>query len=495
MQVPAEAAPRRPRKLVAASFGAALGIVTIAVWWPQIADVGFLGWDAFAALDDARLRTPSDLLRVLTSPFMGRNHPTAVFFRPVTTLTISAGDAVHGLSATGFHATTLALHAVAAAMLGLWLRRLLGSAVPALIGAVLFAVHPAHLETLPYLARRGEVLVALGGFAALLAAERGRYRAAALLCLLAAFSKETGLIFAPLVLLRGVARGVRPVRVGSWLAAAVVVWLFARAEVLGGTGGYRPLTGGATPPEEPPSPWANLLHGLALPPGTVLRAALPWLAAALALSGVALGLLRGRVSGRRTHEAPLVVLLAGAGLFFAAPYVAGIGFFSWYAYVPLAFACGAVALVVHLAVDAWRRGDAAGRVVAGLGLALTAAVGATWIRATAGGSAEGMRVATRAADAYLAGVDAALSMQPRPRTAVVSPAPVLCRSGEREILVLLPYSVVAWSALTHPDVDLVVLAPDAETPRGAPPGRVHLVFAPLVFDADAPPQPVEVVVR
>jgi len=143
--------------------------------------------------------------------------------RPLTKLSFAL-DHQAGLGLVGFHATSLAIH-LAAALLALALLRRLegwtvaagagGAALPArrtgwaaLLGALLFAVHPVQTEAVTYLSGRAVALAALLSLASLGTWLRGRERgrpwlvhAASPLLLAGALASKESAAPLPLVLL------------------------------------------------------------------------------------------------------------------------------------------------------------------------------------------------------------------------------------------------------------------------------------------------------
>jgi len=133
--------------------------------------------------------------------------------RPILKLTYALNHEC-GLGLAGFHAVNLALHAAAAVLAYALLRRL-GQRLelpdarpPALLGALVFALHPVQTEAVTYLSGRSSSLaglLALGSALAFVAGrERGRrwlvHLASPLLLLLALGAKE-GAVVLPAALL------------------------------------------------------------------------------------------------------------------------------------------------------------------------------------------------------------------------------------------------------------------------------------------------------
>lgn len=135
------------------------------------------------------------------------------YYRPVVLLSLWADARLAGLFPPIFHLTNVLLH-TANALLLLALLRTLGSAAPvALLAALVFAAHPAHTESVAFVAGRTDLwatfFVLIGALC--WAAERAgagsrsvALRAAGLAAaFLAALSKETALLLPAILLLAG----------------------------------------------------------------------------------------------------------------------------------------------------------------------------------------------------------------------------------------------------------------------------------------------------
>lgn len=132
------------------------------------------------------------------------------FYRPLIVGSFLLDRALSGDAAYGYHLTVVLSHAAAAALLYLVLLRLLagrGHAPPAaLAGAVFFAVHPVHVDSVAAIAGRSDVLAFAFALGALLALASARDRAsvgfgllAGALYFLSLLSKEVALGLLPVV--------------------------------------------------------------------------------------------------------------------------------------------------------------------------------------------------------------------------------------------------------------------------------------------------------
>ncbi len=229
----------------------------VAAYRPYLS-FGHLGWDTYPLILTSRVASAADLLGAFGEELMDGRYPNGHFYRPVTTLFFALDHGLWGLDPSGYHLTDLVLLlacAIGVAALG---RRLLGPGVGPLAAALLYALHPLHIETLPVAARRADTLAQLFTLIALVAApsgvDSGRARSAGwrtLPCVLAAAlaigAKETGSAVVPLLLAlcfaesgsaRGWARLRAAIRKCALPVAVVGLVLLVRTLVLGGIGGH-----------------------------------------------------------------------------------------------------------------------------------------------------------------------------------------------------------------------------------------------------------------
>ena len=97
-------------------------------------------------------------------------------WRPTLNLSYLVGYQLFGLNAGGHHLLTVVLHALNAALVYHFLRRLTSNATVALVGGLAFAVHPVHAEAVQVSSLRMDVLATPFFIAALLAHMRLRER-------------------------------------------------------------------------------------------------------------------------------------------------------------------------------------------------------------------------------------------------------------------------------------------------------------------------------
>jgi hypothetical protein len=123
------------------------------------------------------------------------------YYRPLQSILNMADYSVWGARPWGFHFTNLFLHIATAYLLFVATRRAGLRFDTALTAGILFVVHPIGVEQLLIIAGRAELMAALFTLAAVVAVQQGTRKgdvAGGLFCLLAAFSKESGVV-APLM--------------------------------------------------------------------------------------------------------------------------------------------------------------------------------------------------------------------------------------------------------------------------------------------------------
>ncbi len=147
-------------------------------------------------------------------------------YRPVVLMSFLLDRELHGLDPTGYHVTNLLLHGLVSILVLVLASRWIGTWLPAVVVASIFAVHPIHTESVTWISGRSDVLAALFFVATLLLYQRGRegstpaYVGALVTAALAMGSKEVSITL-PAVLVaielvhriggRGVAASLRSV--------------------------------------------------------------------------------------------------------------------------------------------------------------------------------------------------------------------------------------------------------------------------------------------
>jgi len=94
-------------------------------------------------------------------------------FRPIATLSLSVNNAVLGGSPRAFHVVNVALHVVATLLVFLIGTEILNGRMQGFAAALLFAIHPVHVEAIQKIQQRGVLLAAVAVIAALWLMGRG----------------------------------------------------------------------------------------------------------------------------------------------------------------------------------------------------------------------------------------------------------------------------------------------------------------------------------
>ena len=306
------------------AVGALVVALAVVAYLPGLPG-GFAYDDYRLIVKNEGLQRPLDLRRAFLRDYYASDfdHMGLGYYRPVAILSNELDWRIGGGRAAVFHATNIAVHAACVALTMLLALRLFPryAAAAALAGA-LFALHPAHAESVAFISGRVDPLATLFGLLALLAHLSGRRAWGAAAWLAAILSKEMAVTIPIVAALFDTAGDGVPLwrrsrsdlirRYGPFVLAAAV-YLPLRWTALGGL---------APPP--PPGSGLSVMRSLATigsyvawliapPPGLHLEPSLPlgpaaWLRAAGALAALAAAalLLRG---GRRVQAALLACAL------------------------------------------------------------------------------------------------------------------------------------------------------------------------------------------
>ncbi len=122
--------------------------------------------------DNPRIRRPDRVDEIFTTQYFGGKKGTGTAYRPVLLLSYAIQWWIHGGDPVPYHAVNVALHLLVTLLLARLLLRI-GLSPPTAVGAaLLFAVHPIHVEAVTSVVGRGETLAAAFVLAYLLLALR-----------------------------------------------------------------------------------------------------------------------------------------------------------------------------------------------------------------------------------------------------------------------------------------------------------------------------------
>jgi Flp pilus assembly protein TadD len=248
---PASEAPLSEALIVAAILATTLAVYIGTIWYNFVYD------------DDGQILGNSYIQYWRHVPLYFISHVWAQlvprangnYYRPLFLLWLRFNDAWFGLKPMGWHAAAIALHLIATFLVYLVVRKLTARIPVASFAALVFGLHPMHIEVVAWVSGATESLCTIFVLAGLLAYLKSREGNAAIwmtiscvLYVFAVFSKETGIMLPALVFAhcwiygpvgadaaaRGLRRFAACVRAVLVYAPVAVVYLAARKLVLHG---------------------------------------------------------------------------------------------------------------------------------------------------------------------------------------------------------------------------------------------------------------------
>ena len=233
-------------KGLSAGYGAIATAVVALLTYVIALKNGFAFDDVVLIPNDARV-TNGQLGQLVTTSYW--KDAALALYRPLTSLSFGLDWAVSRGSAAWFHFTNIVWHMAASTLVYVLLRRYF-TVTAALLGGILFAVHPVHVEAVANIVGRAELMAACFVLSACILWPRIQLRSArasivAVLYFLALSAKEGAVVLPGLLVLVDFAEGEWSLRsVGPYLrrrapeflalVATLAVYLFIRASVLDG---------------------------------------------------------------------------------------------------------------------------------------------------------------------------------------------------------------------------------------------------------------------
>ena len=155
---------------------AAVGLIAIVCHLPVVR-LPFV-WDDFDThVQNPHMQRTTNLLRYFDRAYWRESHAVLVSpYRPVREILLGAMRRVFGPSATAFHALSLAGHAANAMLVYVVAALILRNRLGALVAALVFALHPSHVEALAFAKNIGEIAATFFGLLALMAMLRLAHR-------------------------------------------------------------------------------------------------------------------------------------------------------------------------------------------------------------------------------------------------------------------------------------------------------------------------------
>ncbi|MFT5171517.1 MAG: tetratricopeptide (TPR) repeat protein [Candidatus Marinamargulisbacteria bacterium] len=181
-------------------------ILIVASCYVQVLDAPFI-WDDLEMVEgNALIRSWGNLSEVFQSSAFGGRASKSGFYRPIQIATYFFDYHFWGLNPTGFHLTNLIIHLVNVGLLFMLLPFFGFSALASWVIALLFGLHPLHIESVSYISGRGDVFFltfVLGSFLSFFKGLKGHrvwFLSAVVLFLISLITKENCITY-PIVLL------------------------------------------------------------------------------------------------------------------------------------------------------------------------------------------------------------------------------------------------------------------------------------------------------
>ncbi|MEE8475985.1 MAG: hypothetical protein V3T01_11565 [Myxococcota bacterium] len=147
----------------------------------RVLEYGFTDKDSLMHVTEARVDDLADVRALLSKPLTGGRAPRdANFYRPTVMLMYAGLRGAFGWNPLGYHAFDLGLHALNGWLLALFATacaRRTGKRRPRRFGllcGLIFSIHPLGVETVPAIARNGDLLMTSLFLTALLALDRSQ---------------------------------------------------------------------------------------------------------------------------------------------------------------------------------------------------------------------------------------------------------------------------------------------------------------------------------
>lgn len=216
-----------------------------------------IGIDTIPWIVSSRIQSSSDVVRIFTQNFLGSYIIDIVkHYRPLASLFFGLNYMIWNLNPLGYHLAALILH-ITNSILVFILAMLLTKKRKALgwFAAILFAIHPIHVNTVPDIPAMPEMLASLFLILSLILfvrysqSKKLRYFIISiLLCMMAIWSKETAVVIPILILIYVILFAeeknltvnlFQSIKLSLPYFALSGVYIVLRIIILGGFGGYQ----------------------------------------------------------------------------------------------------------------------------------------------------------------------------------------------------------------------------------------------------------------
>jgi tetratricopeptide (TPR) repeat protein len=230
--------------------------IAFVIYLPSVFS-GFILDDHVQIVTNAQVQSWDYLPRLLTTHLWSQRggDDLGYFYRPLFSLWMLLVHTFGGLTPWFWHLSSILLHVACTYLVFLFCRELLESDQAALYAAVLFAIHPIHVDAVSWVSASNEILFTVFALGAILLLVYGSRAGlpkpkfltwSVLLYSAALFTKETAIALLPLLVLLPLLRKKAErqpsysrwevLRAGLWYVPPVAAYLFVRWLVLGRMG-------------------------------------------------------------------------------------------------------------------------------------------------------------------------------------------------------------------------------------------------------------------
>lgn len=223
----------------------------------ETAQYWFVAPDTLPLIETSRVRTITDVVELFAQPLMAGTDfvDTALFYRPISSLSYALDYALWQLSPANSHIANILLHGIASVLAAVTIAEITRRIAVGYLSAVLFAVHPLTVGVIPAISRRQDILLTIFVLSALFLFVRSHRKkslrllgGALIAYTLALGAKETavilpGMVFMWLAIYRDTSTNwsalLRAVPGTAPFVLVTIVYVLIRLVVLDGIGGYR----------------------------------------------------------------------------------------------------------------------------------------------------------------------------------------------------------------------------------------------------------------
>lgn len=129
----------------------------------------FVWDDAYQIIENSQIKSLKNVPSLFISEVWAgvEDNHISPYYRPIFTLSLAIDYFFWGEKPFGFHLTNLILHAMVSVLVYLLALKIIRANLPALLGSLVFAVHPVHVEAVAWVSGRNEMLSAFFMFLSL----------------------------------------------------------------------------------------------------------------------------------------------------------------------------------------------------------------------------------------------------------------------------------------------------------------------------------------